>query len=152
MRGENLCVLNKNNLNAILLNFKCQTPHVAAVCIPGGPKITEQSIFLGLCSIQLLSFFTLLDKASFSRYNNTKIIKFGWKLFIPWVFSYGLSFSGFAIKFSLVGGPSKNGTFNFLGLCSNQQLSFLPCWIEHLSLIIITLRSSNLVENFLFYE
>ena len=27
-----------------------------------------------------------------------------------------------------------------------------PCWIEHLFLIIITPRSSNLVENFLFYE
>ena len=26
------------------------------------------------------------------------------------------------------------------------------CWIEHLFLIIITPRSSNLVENFLFYE
>ena len=40
----------------------------------------------------------------------------------------------------------------FLGLCSDQQLSFLPAWIEHLFLIIITPRSSNLVENFLFYE
>ena len=29
---------------------------------------------------------------------------------------------------------------------------FSPCWIEHLFLIIITPRSSNLVENFLFYE
>ena len=40
----------------------------------------------------------------------------------------------------------------FLGLCSGQQLSFSPCWIEHLVLIIITPRSSNVVENFLFYE
>ena len=31
---------------------------------------------------QQLSFFTLLDRASFPRYNNTKIIKFGWELFI----------------------------------------------------------------------
>ena len=31
--------------------------------IPGGPKKTEQSIFfLGLCSDQQLSFFTLLDR------------------------------------------------------------------------------------------
>ena len=47
--------------------------------IPGGPKKTEQSIFLGLCSDQQLSFFTLLDHlaASFPHYNNTKIIKFG---------------------------------------------------------------------------
>ena len=29
---------------------------------------------------------------------------------------------------------------------------FSPCWIEHLFLIIITPRSSNLVDNFLFYE
>ena len=34
-------------------------------------------------------------------------MKFGWKLFILWVISYGLSFSGFAINFSLVGGPQK---------------------------------------------
>ena len=32
---------------------------------------------LGLCSDQQLSFFTLLDRASFPYYNNTKIIKFG---------------------------------------------------------------------------
>ena len=31
----------------------------------------------GLCSDQQLSFFTLLDRASFHHYNNTKIIKFG---------------------------------------------------------------------------
>ena len=33
--------------------------------------------FLGLCSDQQLSFFTLLDRPSFPHYNNTKIIKFG---------------------------------------------------------------------------
>ena len=33
--------------------------------------------FSGLCSDQQLSFFTLLDRASFPHYNNTKIIKFG---------------------------------------------------------------------------
>ena len=32
------------------------------------------------------------------------------------------------------------------------QLFSSPCWIEHLFPIIITPRSSNLVENFLFYE
>ena len=41
---------------------------------------------------------------------------------------------------------------NFSGLCSYEQLSFSPCWIEHLLLITITPRSLNLVENFLFYE
>ena len=48
--------------------------------------------------------------------------------------------------------PPKNGIVDFSGLCSDQQLSFSPCWIEHLSLIVITPRTSNLVENFLFYE
>ena len=33
--------------------------------------------FSGLCSDQQLSFFNLLDRASFPHYNNTKIIKFG---------------------------------------------------------------------------
>ena len=36
----------------------------------------------------------------------------------------------------------------YIGLCSDQQLSFPPCWIEHLFLIIITPRSSNSVEIF----
>ena len=40
----------------------------------------------------------------------------------------------------------------FSELCSNQQLLSSLCWIEHLFPIIITSRSSNLVENFLFYE
>ena len=56
---------------------------------------------------------------------------------------------------SYTGWPRNNGTVNtvdFSGLCSNQQLFSLPCWIEHLFPIIITPRSSNLVENFLFYE
>ena len=34
----------------------------------------------------------------------------------------------------------------------NSYIFFSPCWIEHLFLIIITPISSNLVENFLFYE
>ena len=41
-------------------------------------------------------FFALLDRASISHYNNNKIIKFGWELFILWDISYGLSFSWFA--------------------------------------------------------
>ena len=60
-------------------------------------------------------FFTLLDRASFLHYNNTKIIKFGWELFILWVISYGLSFSGFA-RF-----PEFRGTINdsFSSTCAN---------------------------------
>ena len=77
------------------------------------PKKHGTVDLLGLCSDQQLSFFTLLDRTSFPHYNNTKIIKFGWKLFILWVISYGLSFSGFAINFSLVGGPPKKRNSQF---------------------------------------
>ena len=57
--------------------------------------------------------------------------------------------------FAYTGWPRINGTVDtvdFSGLCSNQQLLFSRCWIEHIFPIIITSRSSNLVENFLFYE
>ena len=80
-------------------------PHPLAylcILIPGGPNKNGTVNFLGLCSDQQLSFFTLLDRAPFPHYNNTKIIKFGWKLFILWLISYGLSFSGFAINLSLI--------------------------------------------------
>ena len=56
----------------------------------GWPPKNGTVDFLGLCSDQQLSFFTSLDRTSFPHYNNTKIIKFGWKLFILWVISYGL--------------------------------------------------------------
>ena len=48
-------------------------------CIPGGPnkRKSRYSRFSGLCSNQQLYIFTLLDRASFPPYNNTKIIKFG---------------------------------------------------------------------------
>ena len=64
------------------------------------PKKRNNLILLGLCSDEQLSFFILLDRTSFLYYNNTKIIKFGWKLFILWVISYRLSFLGFAINLS----------------------------------------------------
>ena len=53
------------------------------------------------------------------------------------------------------GGPKKNGTVDtvdFQDFALINSYLFSPCWIEHLFLIIITPRSSNLVENFLFYE
>ena len=58
---------------------------------------------------------------------------------------------------TIQGGPEiteqSTGRYSrFSGLCSNQQLFSSPCWIEHLFPIIITPRSSNLVENCLFYE
>ena len=54
----------------------------------------------------LWSTIIFFHLASFPHYNNTKIIKFGWELFILWVISYGLSFSGFA-RF-----PDIRGTIN----------------------------------------
>ena len=47
--------------------------------------------------------------------------------------------------------PKMEQSILFL-LCSDEQLFFSPCWIEHLFFIIMTPRSSNLVENVLFYE
>ena len=44
---------------------------------PGKNGTVDTVDFSGLCSDQQLSFFTLLDRASFPHYNNTKIIKFG---------------------------------------------------------------------------
>ena len=76
------------------------------ILIPGGPKNGRVDFFRTLLWSTVI-FFPLLDRTSFPDYNNTKIIKFGWRLFILWVISYGLSFSGFAIHFSLVGGPPK---------------------------------------------
>ena len=87
--------------------------------IPGGPIKPEQSIqsiFRTLLWSTVI-FFTLLDRASFPHYNNTKIIKFGWKLFILWVISYGLSFSGFA-RF-----PVFRGTIKYM----RQHM----CWRHH---------------------
>ena len=57
--------------------------------------------FSGLCSDQLLFFSPCWIEHLASHYINTKIIKFGWELFILWVISYGLSSSGFA-RFSWI--------------------------------------------------
>ena len=48
--------------------------------------------------------------------------------------------------------PKTWNSWFFLGLALINSYPFTPCWIEHLFLIIITPRSSNLVEKFLFYE
>ena len=54
------------------------------------------------------------------------------------------------------GWPNKHGTVDIQSIFQDFALInsylFSPCWIEHLFLIIITPRSSNWVENFLFYE
>ena len=120
------------------------------------PKKTHGTInFLGLCSNQQLSFFTLLDRTYFLHYNNTKIIKFGWKLFILWVISYRLSFWGFAINLSScletleIGQIPKMTVHNKIHInekfstkfddldviimgnrCSIQQSEEINCWLE----------------------
>ena len=65
-------------------------------------------------------------------------------------YSYSL-----ALVIPIPGGPIKTeqsiqSIFQDFALINSYLISL--CWIEHLSLIIITPRSSNLVENFLFYE
>ena len=55
------------------------------------------------------------------------------------------------------GWPNKNRNSRYSRffrtlLAINSYLFSPPCWIEHLFLMITTPRSSNLVENFLFYE
>ena len=52
---------------------------------------------------------------------------------------------------NIPGGPKKR-TVDFSGLCSDQQLSLFTLLDRKKFLIIITPRSSNLGENFLFYE
>ena len=51
----------------------------------------------------------------------------------------------------ILGGPQKTEQLIFQDFALINSYLFSPCWIEHLFLII-TPRSSNLVENFLFYE
>ena len=90
----------------------CERKYVGVDCVKiytGWPRkngTVDTVDFSELCSDQQLLFFTLLDRASFPHYNNTKIIKFGRELFILWAISYGLSFSGFA-RF-----PEFRGTIN----------------------------------------
>ena len=68
--------------------------------IPGAPPPPQKKWNSRFFRTLLWStvFIPFLDRPSFLDYNNIKIIKFGWELFIAWVISYGLSFSGFAIN------------------------------------------------------
>ena len=59
------------------------------------------------------------------------------------------------LTLTIPGGPKKTeqsiqSIFQDFALINSHLFS--PCWIEHLFLIKITPRSSNLVENFSFYE
>ena len=58
-------------------------------------------------------------------------------------------------SYNNTGWPNKNGTVDtvdFQDFALINSYLFSPCWIEHLFLIIITPRSSNLVQKLLFYE
>ena len=91
-----------------------------AVCrhfIPGGPPKNGTVDFSGLCSDQQFFFPPCWIEHLFLIYNNTKIIKFGWELFILWVISYGLSFSGFA-RF-----PEFRGTINEKLMAKSQKMT-----------------------------
>ena len=71
---------NQNQQNKTLHAWNSWIKPVPSV-YTGWPQKNWTVDFSGLCSDQQLSFFTLLDRASFPHYNNTKIIKFGWELF-----------------------------------------------------------------------
>ena len=68
--------------------------------LTGWPPKKRNSKFFRTLLWWTVILFTLLDRASFPQDNDTKISKFGWKLFILWVISYRLSFLGFAINLS----------------------------------------------------
>ena len=70
------------HLGTVFLDKKKELPEivpgvVCGVVVGKGATGNGTVDFSGLCSDQQLSFFTLLDRASFPHYNNTKIIKFG---------------------------------------------------------------------------
>ena len=74
--ADDIDILIHHKFDNILLSepYACYS---ASLYKPGGPKKNGTVNFLELCSDQQLSFFTLLDRASFPHYSNTKIIKFG---------------------------------------------------------------------------
>ena len=63
-----------NCLSMIYVSLEFDVPYVHIVYTTGWPPKNGTVNFLGLCSDQQLSFFTLLDRPSFPHYNNTKII------------------------------------------------------------------------------
>ena len=57
------------------------------------PQITDQSDLLWFCSVQQVIFLPILFRECFIHYSNdTKINKYGWKLFMLWAFSCGRIF------------------------------------------------------------
>ena len=75
----------------------CNLPNALDIYTGWPPKNgTVDFVRTLLWSTVILLHLAGYYRPSFPHYNNTKIIKFGWQLFILWVISYGLSFSGFA--------------------------------------------------------
>ena len=139
-------------------NFLCMSFSGFAInfSLVGGPPKNGTVNFFRTLLWWTVHFFTLLDRASFHHYNDTKIIKFGWKLFILWVISYRLSFLGFAINLSscletleigqitkmtvhkkyLIKNKKFSTKFDDLGViimgnrCSIQQGEKNNCWLE----------------------
>ena len=110
------------------------------------PQKTRNSRYSRFFSTLLRStvvFFILLDRASFSHYNNIKIINFGWELFILWVISYGLSFAGFA-RF-----PEFRGTINdsFSSTCANTYMYQHSTSYKEISVPMTCLDCKSLLGN-----
>ena len=75
-------LIKQTNRLHIITIFVMQFSFSSLSSIYTGPTKNGTVDTVDFCSDQQLSFFTLLNIASFSHYNNTKIIKFGWELFI----------------------------------------------------------------------
>ena len=115
-------------------------------------KSYESVYFLNLLILKVTA--DLISAVFSSGTNNILAWRLQWQCEYTHSFLYYKVLYRYTIKY-YTGWPRNNGTVDtvdFSGLCSNQQLFSSLCWIEHLFPIIITPRSSNLVENFLFYE
>ena len=84
-----------------------------------------------------------------------RVLQYRLQCFWQWTCTYsGVIFTYVCYLCAIPGGPQKTeqSIQSIFRTLLWSTVIFLPCWIEHLFLIIITPRSSNLVENFLFYE
>ena len=102
-----------------------------------------------------------IDFRVHQRCKNTHVVKCYRGRYIVWLFALDHWYTECRIQIMnapppsiIQGGPkrqkrSKHGTVDFLyDFALINSYSFSSCWKEHLFLIIITPRSSNLVENF----
>ena len=92
-----------------------------------------------------------MDRASFPRYNNTKIIKFGWKLFILLVSAHGLSFTARPLRDKRAS-PLKKRNIRFLATSLWSTVIFFTCLDRASFPHYNNTKILKLVENFLFPE